>query len=127
MEGLSFKLKGKTIMLDFSMMAFFLLGEKWGFDTLEEVYAKIASMDDGQKTFGFKKIALFSEVVECLANASEENEEKIKSEDILRLTADEMVNLFSQFTVFMVKSSKSNASSEGKQKAPVNGAKNQSH
>jgi hypothetical protein len=122
MDALNIQIKDKTFRLDFSLLAFYNLGEKWGLDSLEDVYAKISSMDDGEEKFSFKKVRLFSEIVEVLANTSEENETKLKFEDVLRLSAEELMVMFQSFTLHMVKNNRSeieNSSDNlGKEKAP---------
>jgi len=121
------KIKEETFRLDFSLMAFLLLGKKWNLKTIKEVIAEIAELDKGNEDLAFDDLEKFGEIIQCLANSAEGNPREIKDQEILRLPLPEIMSMFKNFSTMMVDSIKNETTDEqGKSKAAKNkAAKNQ--
>ena len=122
MSNTEITIKGELFRLDFSLMSLMVLGEKWGLETLEEVIAKIAELDNGDNKLALSKLRMFDEIIQSLANSAEGNPRILNDFEVLRLPMAEVMQLLTFFSDMMIKAVQSKSEtiqgSLGNLKAP---------
>lgn len=92
MSPVEITINGKTFKMIFNLKVFRSLGKVWGLDTLDEVVAKVQTIEQLENG-SLSAFDTFFDVIHESINCCVENSEKITKDEIEDLSMDDMLQL----------------------------------
>lgn len=92
MNPIAITINGKTFKMEFNLKVFRSLGKVWGLDTLDEVVAKVQTIDQ-LATGSLSAFDTFFDIIHEAINCCKENSEKIAKDAIEELSMEDMQQL----------------------------------
>lgn len=92
MNPIAITINGKTFKMEFNLKVFRSLGKVWALETLDEVVAKVQTIDQLAKG-SLAAFDTFFDIIHESINCCKENSEKLSREEIEELSMEDMQQL----------------------------------